>query len=94
MDYLAEDWPPKLIRDRLQLTDEQIGGALAYIAAHRAEVEAEYQRVLADADAERKYWEERNRERFERLAARPQPADYPELRAKLRAKKLELGLLK
>ena len=94
MDYLAENWPPKLIRDRLQLTDEQIGGALAYIAAHRAEVEAEYQQVLADAEAERKYWEERNRERFERLAAQPPPTDHPELRAKLRAGKLARGLLR
>ena len=94
MDYLAEDWPPKLIRDHLNLTDKQIGGALAYIAAHRAEVEAEYQQVLAAAEANRKYWEERNRELIERLAARTPPTEFAELRAQVRANKLKkLGLL-
>jgi uncharacterized protein (DUF433 family) len=39
MEYLIEGWPPKLIRDWLNLTDEQIASALAYIDAHRSEVE-------------------------------------------------------
>jgi uncharacterized protein (DUF433 family) len=28
MGYLKEDWPPKMIRDILGITDEQIGGAV------------------------------------------------------------------
>ena len=42
MDYVTADWPPKLIRDRLNLSDQQITDVLDYIAAHRAEVEADY----------------------------------------------------
>ena len=91
MDYLAESWPPALIRDRLQLTDGQIGGALDYIAAHRAEVEAEYKQVLEQAEANREYWEERNHERFTHLAAQAQPSNHAELRAGLQAKKSRLG---
>jgi uncharacterized protein (DUF433 family) len=45
MDYLAADWPAKLIRDRLNLSEAQITAALTYIAEHRAEVESEYQQV-------------------------------------------------
>src|SRR4051812_29189997 len=59
MDYLTADWPPKLIRDRLNLTDEQITDVMDYIAVHRAEVEADYQDVLQEAQANRDYWEDR-----------------------------------
>lgn len=31
MDYLELDWPLKLIRDRLNLSDEQIAAAMNYI---------------------------------------------------------------
>jgi hypothetical protein len=41
MDYVTEGWPPTLIRDWMDLTDEQIDGVMAHIAEHRAEVEAE-----------------------------------------------------
>src|SRR5215212_9162091 len=71
MDYVTADWPPKLIRDRLNLTDAQITDVMAYIATHRAEVEAEYQDVLQEAQANRQYWEDRNHERFAQIAALP-----------------------
>ena len=50
MDYLKADWPPKLIQQWLNLTDEQIADVMAYIDTHRAEVEAEYQLVLQQAE--------------------------------------------
>jgi len=50
MDYVTAGWPPKLIRDRLDLTDRQIADAMAYIEDHRAEFEAEYQTVLREAE--------------------------------------------
>ena len=85
MDYVKQDWPPKLIRDWFDLTDEQINGVMQYIAEHRAEVEREYQEVLEYAEEERRYWEERNRERFAQIAAMPPRTDFPEARAKLAA---------
>lgn len=85
MDYIATDWPPKLIRDRLNLTDQQITDTMDYIAAHRAEVEADYQEVLQEARANQQYWEERNRERFAQIAALPPKLGQEALRDKLRA---------
>src|SRR5687768_5896218 len=35
MDYIKEDWPPKLIRDFFDLTDRQINDVMAYIEEHR-----------------------------------------------------------
>jgi hypothetical protein len=46
MDYRKAQYPPKLIREKLDLNDEQIHSALAYIETHRLEVEAEYQKYL------------------------------------------------
>lgn len=91
MDYLTADWPPKLIRDRLNLTDQQITDVLDYIAAHRAEVDADYQEVLQDAQANRQYWEERNRARFAQIAALPPKPGQEALREKLRAWKERIG---
>ena len=87
MDYVTAGWPPKLIRDWLDLSDQQITGAMAYIEEHRAEVEAEYQQVLQEAEENRRYWEEYNRERRARVAARPDRPEQGALRAKLAAQK-------
>lgn len=72
MDYFTAGYPAKLIREKLCLTDAQVDAALSYIEVHQAEVEAEYQQVLQIAEDNRQYWEERNREYFDRLAATPQ----------------------
>ena len=88
MDYVTAGWPPKLISDRMELTEEQIRDEMEYIAAHRDEVESEYRLVLQQAEEHRRYWEERNRERFAAIAANPR-TDNPELRAKLAALKVE-----
>jgi uncharacterized protein (DUF433 family) len=90
MDYVTAGWPPKLIRDRLNLTDQQVTDVLEYINTHRAEVEAEYQQVLQSAEETRRYWEERNRERFEEIAATPPEPGREELRAKLKEWKSRL----
>ena len=91
MDYVTADWPPKLIRDRLNLSDQQITDVLDYIAAHRAEVEADYQEVLQEAQTNRQYWEERNREHFRQIAALPPKPGQEALRDKLRAWKERIG---
>jgi hypothetical protein len=90
MDYLTAGWPAKLIRDRLNLSDEQITAALDYIQAHQDEVEAEYQLVLQNAEEIRQYWEEQNRERFARIANQPPKPGREAIRAKLQAWKAEL----
>ena len=92
MDYVTADWPPKLIRDRLNLTDQQITDVMAYITAHRAEVEAEYQEVLREAQAIRQYWEERNRERLLAIAKLPPSPGKEAIHAKIKKRKSELGM--
>jgi hypothetical protein len=87
MDYIKADWPPKLIRDWMDLTDHEIAGVMQCIDEHRVAVEAEYQQVLREAEEERRYWEERNRQRFAEIGAAPPRTDHPEARAKLAAAK-------
>ena len=93
MDYFRAGWPPHLIRDEFNLTDKQMNDVMEYITAHRDQVEQEYQAVLQQAEENRRYWETRNRERFERLAQTPPPQDQEQLRAKLQATKARLGIV-
>jgi hypothetical protein len=85
MDYVKADWPPSEIQDIMRLTDEEIAGVMQYIDEHREEVEAEYQQVLRDAEENRRYWEERNRERFEEIAKLPRKPEHAAIWAKLDA---------
>jgi len=90
MDYLTADWPPKLIQHWLNLTDQQIADVMEYIETNRAEVEAEYQLVLQQAEEIRQYWEARNRDRLAEIAALPPKPGQEEIRAKLQAWKAKL----
>ncbi|GBE92542.1 DUF433 domain-containing protein [Nostoc cycadae] len=90
IDYLKAQYPPKLIREKLGLNDEQINSALAYIETHHIEVEAEYQECLQTAEEIRQYWEERNREHFAKIAAMPPKSGQEALRAKLQAWKARI----
>jgi uncharacterized protein (DUF433 family) len=92
MDYVSGQYPPKFIRGMLNLTDEQVNAALSYIEANRAEVEAEYQIVLKEAEEIRQYWEERNRERLAQIKALPPKPGQEAIRAKLQAWKEKLGM--
>lgn len=83
MYYLKAQYPPKYIRDSFDLTDEQIGVALSYIETHPEEVEAEYREMLKSGEEIRQYWEERNRDRFARIAANPPTPGYEAVRVKL-----------
>lgn len=91
MDHLKDEWPPHLIQNWFNLTDQQIQGALDYIEVHQEEVETEYQQVLANADEIRQYWEEHNRERFATIAALPPPPGKEVAWAKLQQKKAGLA---
>lgn len=91
MDYLEADWPPSLIRQWLDLTEQQMADVMLYIEEHRAEVEAEYQQVLAYATEVRQYWDERNRDRFARIAVSPPPPGKEAIWAKIQARKGQLA---
>ena len=85
LEYLHAGWPPKLIRDRLDLTDQQVADALVYIHTYRAEVEAEYQEVCQTAQEIQQYWEQQSRERSAQIAAQPPKPGQEAIRAKLQA---------
>lgn len=90
LDYVHAGWPPKLMQDRLSLTNEQVQAALAYIAVNAAEVQEEYQQVLRDAEASRQYWEEQQHDQIAAIAARPVPPEQAAVRAKLAAVRADL----
>ncbi|NER32677.1 MAG: DUF433 domain-containing protein [Oscillatoria sp. SIO1A7] len=89
MDYVTEGYPAEFIRNLFSLTQNEIDGALAYIEANRAEVEAEYRQVLKEAEELRQYWEEENRELFAKIAAMPPKPGTEAAWEKLRAIKAE-----
>jgi hypothetical protein len=91
MDYVTEQYPAKFIRSMLSLTEEQVDAALAYIAVHRVEVEAEYQTVLKEAEELRQYYEEQNRDRIAQIAAKPPKPGTEAIRAKLQAARAKLA---
>ena len=86
MDYVTAGYPPNLIQEELKLTDRQIADVMAYIEQHRAEVDAEYHQVLQEAEENRRYWEERNREHLEAMRALPPTPEQAAIRAKIAAR--------
>jgi uncharacterized protein (DUF433 family) len=87
MDYVTQGYPTKFIAALFELKEEQINAALSYIEANRAQVEAEYQVVLKEAEELRQYWEEQNRELFARIAMMPPPPGLEAAWEKLQAAK-------
>ncbi|WP_413277347.1 DUF433 domain-containing protein [Floridanema evergladense] len=87
MDYVTAQYPPKFIQGLFDLTEEQINAALTYIEAHYTEVEAEYQQVLQEAEELQQYYEEQNRDRVARSAAKPPKPGTEAAWEKLRAAK-------
>ncbi|MCC5599537.1 DUF433 domain-containing protein [Nostoc favosum] len=71
MDYVKAQYPSKFIQGLFDLTEEQINVALAYIEINRAEVEAEYQQILKEAEELQQYYQEQNCELVARIAAQP-----------------------
>jgi uncharacterized protein (DUF433 family) len=94
IDFLKAQYPPKLIRDKLNLTDSQISAALSYIAENHTQVEAEYQEVLQTREEIRQYWEEYKSEHFAHLATKPRQPHQEALWAKLEQQKAERASVK
>ena len=84
MDLVIANYPPEYIKDFFNLTDEKNNDALDYIEEYRAEVETEYQLVLKQAEENRIYWEERDREHLAKVAAMPPKPEYAEIYKKLK----------
>ncbi|MEO1685627.1 MAG: DUF433 domain-containing protein [Cyanobacteria bacterium J06631_12] len=87
IDLLKAHYPSKLIRDTFNLTDAQVDAALSYIEANQIQVEAEYQQVLQTREEIRQYWEERNRDRLERISLTPRKPGKEAIWAKLEEQK-------
>jgi uncharacterized protein (DUF433 family) len=83
MDFLKANYSPEEIMTCFRLTIRQVTEVMKYIETHRDEVETEYQQVVALAETNRRYWEERNQERFEQIAKMPLNAEHADLRRKL-----------
>ena len=92
LDYLHAGWPPHLIREEFNLTEQQMTAVMEYIDAHRDEAETEYQKVLQQAEESRRYWEARNRDRLAKIAASQPKQGQEKIRAKLKAAKTKLGM--
>ncbi|PZO44250.1 MAG: DUF433 domain-containing protein [Pseudanabaena frigida] len=90
MDYVIASYPPKFIRAMLDLTEKQLNDALSYIETYRAEVEEEYNFVLKETEELRQYYEEQNRERTERIAAKPPKLGKEAIRVKLQVERAKL----
>lgn len=87
MDYITEEYPQKFICAMLNITDKQLIAALSYIDDHRAEVEAEYQNVLKEAEELRQYYEQQNHDLIAKITTKPPETSTEEIRAKLRAER-------
>jgi len=93
MDYLKAGKPPETIRDDFRLTVKQTADVLNHIETHRTDVEKEYTQVIREAEKERRYWEEFNRERMARIERQPSKPGQRKIREKLRTARQNLGNL-
>ena len=87
MDYVVANYPSSFIRALFDLAESQIKAALSYIEANRAEIEAEYQLVLTQAEELKQYYEEQNRERMAQIETLPPPPGLEAAWKKLQAAK-------
>ena len=71
LDSIKAGRSDEMILRSYPITREQLADVHRYIDEHRDEVEAEYQEVLCNAAEHRRYWEERNRDRFAEIQRMP-----------------------
>jgi len=84
MDCINAGWSDAEIKECYSLTDEEYAAIVTYITEHRAEFEEEYQLVLRQAAANRRYWDERNRAGNRFAAEREQDENLASFAARLR----------
>ena len=79
IDHFKAGDPDEMVLQWYPITAKQLADVHQYVAEHPEEVEEEYQHVVRRADEMRQYWEERNRDDFERIKKTP---PTPEVAAK------------
>ena len=89
IELLKAKYPTKLIQDRLNLSQEQINTALLYIQAHSTQLETEYQEVLRTREEIYRYWQEKNKEKFAKIASMPKKLAKNKLWERLEAQKAQ-----
>jgi len=92
MDCLRAGIPHIEICDRFRLTLLQMDDILRYIEEHKDETEKEYQEVLYLAEEHRRYWEEKNREHFAKIAGMSRRPEKENIWRKLQAWKQRINL--
>jgi len=90
MDFLKAGYPPEEIRDDFRLTIRQMREITEYINSHQDEVENEYREVLALAEKNHQYWENRNRDRLAQIGKMPPKPEYAEIWNKLQTWKSKI----
>ncbi len=71
LDLIKANWSTELILQHMPITAQQLDAVYDYIAAHQAEVERDYARIVQRSEELRAYYEEQNR------ALSPFPPDMP-----------------
>ena len=89
LDYLHADWPPKLVQQWLDLSEQQMADVLTYLEHHGAEVEQEYQQVIQQSATVRAYWEQRLQEHLTQQPKKALTAEQAILRAKFQTWKAQ-----
>lgn len=92
MEHLKDEWPPHLVRDWFDLTEQQMREILHFIAENRATIEAEYAEVMRLSAESEQYWRQRNQEYFNQIAKLPSPPGLEAAWEKLQHEKTRLGI--
>ena len=92
MDYIHAGYPAKIIRNYFfYITDQQFNSAIAYIQLHNDQLESEYRQVLQEAEENRQYWSEKNKDRFTQDSKLPPTLEYEAAWEKLQVWKARLA---
>jgi uncharacterized protein (DUF433 family) len=91
MEFLKTGYSWDEIQEEFRLTFRQTDEIKEFLENRREEAEKEYEQVTAQAESNRRYWEERNRERFQQIAEKQPKPERLELWRKLQEWKKHLA---
>ncbi len=91
MEFLKSGYSWDEIQDEFRLTFRQTDEIREFLENRHEEVEKEYEQVKSLAESNRHYWEERNRERFQKIAEKQPKPERLELWTKLQEWKKRLA---
>jgi len=87
-NLFADDcWVPhNIIRDDFCLTVKQTDEILSYIHDNYNEIESEYNRIIDKSEKERRYWSDRNKNRFEKIGKLQMKSEFELIKSKLKSR--------